>query len=179
MIKKLLVAAAGLFIIAAPALAASDLGAMQQTIGVGKTLSVGLNTSPTGSWFVVYNSSSAVASASIVSGSLIVKGLAAGSANISVCTDNQGTSCMSVAVMVTGSVLGATTTATAAHAVGSWVLDHGTVYYIASNGIIPITTWKIFLNNGGTQSKIVPANAGDLSLPVLALMTSKDSRVAH
>ncbi|HYV34002.1 MAG TPA: hypothetical protein VE973_04105, partial [Candidatus Limnocylindria bacterium] len=64
-----------------------------------------------------------------------------------------------------------------AHPAGSWVIQGKTVYYITSSGLVPITTWAIFLSNGGKANLIVPINDGDMHLPLLALMEAHDSRV--
>jgi hypothetical protein len=171
--KKAIVLVVSFLMFAASAQAANDLGSLQEYIAVGRVLSVGLNSSPTG-WFITSNSNPNVASAVLGQNSVLITGQSFGSATILVCTDSQATHCLSASVTVGGSVLGESVSP---HAPGSWVLDHGTVYYITTDGIIPISTWKIFLSNGGKQSLIQQSNQADLSLSLLPLMTLHDSRV--
>lgn len=174
--KIFLVLAAGL-LFAQFAFAASSLGTLNENIAVGKVLSIGLNTSSTGNWYFGSNSNSAVASGNISSNSLFITGKSVGSTVISACTDTQNNNCMQVTVNVSAAsqVLGASIVSP--HPVKSWVLQGQTVFYVDTNGLIPITTWKIFLNNGGKQSLIKPANSGDLALPMESLMVLHDSRV--
>lgn len=177
--KKFLLVLAGGLIFATSAFAASDLGSLRESIVVGKVLSVGLNPSSSGNWYLGANSNSAVATASISSNSLLINGKSVGSATISACTDAQGNHCLEVNVNVipTGSVLGVNTEN--AHPLNSWVIQGQTVFYVDANGLIPITTWKIFLSNGGKQSLIQPINFGDLKLPLEAFMLPHDSRVQN
>ncbi len=73
------------------------------------------------------------------------------------------------------------TTANADHAWGSWLLYNGTVYYSTQQGLVPVPSWAVFLNNGGQSKFIVKANKYDLAdlnnnpnLPTLAM---SDTRV--
>jgi hypothetical protein len=164
-----------LVLLALPFFGYANYGNLNETIGVGKTVSVGLNTLTNGSWFISGNPNPAVIQASISSSSLIIQGIGMGASSVSACaTDNSG--CVNVNVTVNGLVLGSFT---GAHLAGSWVLgsDGRTVYYVLDNGLIPITTWEIFLDNGGTSEKIVKINQYDEQLPLLAFMTNNDSRV--
>ncbi len=173
MLKKLL--GISFILLAFPFFGSANYGNLSETIGVGKTISVGLNTLTNGSWFISGSPNPAVIQASLNSGSLIIQGTGIGTSGVSVCaTDNSG--CVNVNVTVNGLVLGSFT---GAHLAGSWVLgsDGITVYYIADNGVIPITTWEIFLDNGGTSDKIVKINQYDEQLPLLSFMTNNDSRV--
>jgi len=172
--KKLLLALTVGFIFASTAFAASDLGSLQESVSVGKVVSVGLNPSNTGNWYVVTNSNVAVAGASISSGALLITGKSVGSTAISACTDTQGSHCLLVTVNV-GSVLGSSIVAP--HPAKSWIIQGKTVFYVDVNGLIPITTWKIFLNNGGKQALIQPATSADLTLPWESFMALKDARV--
>src|SRR5436190_1100886 len=83
----------------------------------------------------------------------IINGLSVGNTLVSVCYTNQGIHCLNVNVAVTGSVLGAITYFNA-HPVGSWVIQGQTVYFVSASGLIPISTWQIFLSNGGQASLI-------------------------
>jgi hypothetical protein len=101
-----------------------------------------------------------------------------GSTVINVCTDSKGANCLQVKVSVIiggGQVLGASTVN--AHPYKSWVIEGQTVFYVDTNGLIPVTTWQIFLSNGGQQSLIQPADSADLKLPLEAFMVPHDSRV--
>ena len=171
--KKFLVPLLAFASLAQVAFAANTLGSLKGTIPVGRNLSVALGTSPSGSWYIVNNSKPSVAFAVIFGENLLANGLSAGTTNLSVCTEISATNCMDVEVTV-GGVLGANTQT---HPVGSWVILDKTVFYVHATGLIPIPTWEIFLSNGGRASKIVPANEADLNLPLLPLMTLKDSRV--
>lgn len=69
------------------------------------------------------------------------------------------------------------TTVNASHPWGSWVVSGGTVYFIHRDGLIPISSYDIFLNNGGRASYIVPMNFYDWQLPRLSLMAYVDQRL--
>lgn len=170
--KKFLAIALFMFAVALPAQAAVDLGLVNESIAPGRSLSVGLTS---GNWYVYSNSNSGIASASVSSGALLVKGISNGTAVILVCTDAAGSHCMQVTITVTGNVLGVSVNMP--HPAGSWVIQAGTVYYVHATGLIPVPTWSIFVSNGGTKAKIVEANTGDMSLLVLPLLKNKDSRV--
>jgi hypothetical protein len=172
--KKIIFAGALFFLLAPVTQAVNDLGSLNESVGIGKTISIGLNPSATGQWYNNGNTNPNVASAKISSGNLIISAISQGVTTITTCTDTQSAHCLTITVTVGGSVLGETVSA---HQPGSWVLDHGTVYYISANGVVPITTWKIFLSNGGKQSSIQIANQADLNLPLLGFMVSHDSRV--
>jgi hypothetical protein len=58
-----------------------------------------------------------------------------------------------------------------AHPVGSWILSKKTVYYVTSQGLVPVTSWDIFLRNGGLTKYLVKANKADLTLPLLQNMS--------
>jgi len=67
------------------------------------------------------------------------------------------------------------------HPWGSWLLDDGTIYYSDESGVIAVPTWDIFLNNGGTEDLILPANKFDLeilkSFEQQPLMSLNDARI--
>jgi len=65
----------------------------------------------------------------------------------------------------------------ARHPWGSWVKSGSTVYFVDESGLIPIPDWNTFLNNGGQANLIVAANSYDFKLPILAPMTTGDSRL--
>ncbi|HVY67904.1 MAG TPA: hypothetical protein VHA30_03350, partial [Patescibacteria group bacterium] len=65
----------------------------------------------------------------------------------------------------------------AAHPWGTWIKSGQTVYLVGESGLIPVPDWNTFLNNGGQAAWIVPANAADMRLSVLAPMTYNDSRI--
>ncbi|MGE5298275.1 MAG: putative Ig domain-containing protein, partial [Acidobacteriaceae bacterium] len=65
-----------------------------------------------------------------------------------------------------------------AHPWGSWIKSGSTVYFVHQDGLIPIPSFDVFLNNGGEDRLVVPANSYDFSnKPVLGLMTSNDWRL--
>ena len=171
----LAVAAVSLMPLLVLASAKAAYGNLTETAVVGKTLSVGLNPLPNGGWVILSNSNPAAAAAAVTASAVNIAGQAVGKTVISVC-DSGGSGCLRINVTVVGSVLGLSTGL--AHPAGAWVLgaDGKTVYYVSDAGLIPITTWKIFLSNGGKANKIVPINDSDQTLPLLAFMTLKDSR---
>jgi hypothetical protein len=73
------------------------------------------------------------------------------------------------------------TTANDVHPWDSWLLHNGTVYYSTQQGLIPVPSWAIFLNNSSQSKLIVQANKYDLSVlnenPNLPLLTDNDLRV--
>ncbi len=69
------------------------------------------------------------------------------------------------------------TTQYASHPWGSWVKGGQTVYFVSENGLIPIPSYDIFLNNGGKDSYVVPMNSYDWSRPMLQQMSYNDQRL--
>ena len=63
------------------------------------------------------------------------------------------------------------------HPWGSWIKNGSTVYFVHDSGLIPISSWSVFLNNGGQAALIVQANTYDLRLPVLSPMVMSDARL--
>lgn len=181
MIKKYLILSAIVLFSFAGAGQAYALGGTQtlsESIGAGKTLSVGLYNSDTGSWYITANSNLLVAEASLSYvnyPAVIVKGLTAGTSQIKVCTETAGINCLILNVTVTGSVLGVSTGN--AHPAGTWVISGKTVFYVTADGLIPVSTWDIFLSNGGSEKLIKAINLDDEHLPLLNLMVENDSRV--
>jgi len=68
-------------------------------------------------------------------------------------------------------------TADGGHPRGSWLLSGSTVYFLTPDGLIPIPSWAIFLNNGGQAGFLVKANSYDLGFPKLPLMVNNDTRM--
>lgn len=68
-------------------------------------------------------------------------------------------------------------TANGGHPWGSWIKSGGTVYFVHESGLIPIGDYNTFLNNGGSDSLVVPANSWDFQRPMLSIMTYNDSRL--
>ena len=156
--------------------AQSSLGSVSKTVAVGETLTVDLGQSPTGRWFApsLSNDNKKAAIITTFGNNLIIQGLTTGNVKAKVCTEIQNDNCMNISVKVSGSVLGQETSV---HQSGTWVKSGATIYYVTEAGLIPVPTWKIFLSNGGKTSMVVKANESDLNLPLLPLMTLKDSRV--
>jgi hypothetical protein len=69
------------------------------------------------------------------------------------------------------------TTANASHPWGSWVKSGNTIYFVHESGLIPISSYDIFINNGGNPALVVPANVYDLRLNQLPLMVAGDARL--
>lgn len=152
---------------------AAVISRVTETIGVNKSLSVGLNPPSSGSWSLNGNSNPTVAQVTVSQSLVTILGKSSGSSQVMVCA-NSGSECTEINVTVSG-VLGVSTGLS--HQPGSWVIQGQTVYYVTESGLIPITTWKIFLNNGGKAGNIVPLNEYDERLPLLPFMTLNDSRV--
>lgn len=71
------------------------------------------------------------------------------------------------------------TTANDHHPWGTWVFSGQTIYFVHEYGLIPITTYDIFLNNGGDSKLLVPINGNDWRLPQLPQMTYNDYRLTN
>ena len=73
------------------------------------------------------------------------------------------------------------TTSKAGHPWGSWLVSGKQVYYFGEVGFIPVSTWEIFVNNGGQVQKILKMNSYDLAslkaVGTLPIMEMNDSRV--
>ncbi len=63
------------------------------------------------------------------------------------------------------------------HPWGSWVRSGHTVYFIHENGLIPVPSYDVFLNNGGQDRFVVPMNSYDWQKIQLPVMTYSDSRL--
>lgn len=68
-------------------------------------------------------------------------------------------------------------TAAAPHPWGSWVKSGQTVYFVHENGLIPVTAYDIFLQNGGQDRWVVPMNGYDWQKPILPYLTYADTRL--
>ncbi len=68
-------------------------------------------------------------------------------------------------------------TSNASHPWGSWIVRGSTVYFVHEQGLIPIPSWDMFLNNGGQERLLVQANNWDMQRPQLSLMAYNDSRL--
>jgi|GEM_PF-2786116 len=167
---------------------AGSLGTLNESISVGRSLSIGLDISTAGGWSASNNTNPDVASINVANTSAAIKGLTPGYSVITIC-DGRTSNCLDVKITVSG-VLGASTGLAFnsnyisqsdieryGHTIGTWVKEGFTVYYITSNGLIPVPTYKIFLSNGGTNSKVKVINKYDLARPMLSLLSEKDSRV--
>jgi hypothetical protein len=56
------------------------------------------------------------------------------------------------------------------HDTGTWVSHNGTVYLIGTEKRFPFPSAEVFFSWGGDFAKVVPASAGDLTLPIGPLM---------
>lgn len=74
----------------------------------------------------------------------------------------------------TGYVMGTDHTA---HAWGTWLRSGQTVYFSHEDGLIPIARYDVFINNGGSDAKLVNINSYDWDRPMLSLMRNNDSRL--
>lgn len=64
-----------------------------------------------------------------------------------------------------------------AHPWGSWVKNGSSIYFVHENGLIPIPSYDIFINNGGRDAWVVYANSYDLGRAMLSNMVYNDSRL--
>ena len=69
------------------------------------------------------------------------------------------------------------TTSNTSHPWGSWVKSGQTIYFVHQQGLIPVPSWEIFINNGGRAEWIVSANSYDLNRPMLPNMIWSDNRL--
>jgi len=153
--------------------------------GQSSTVSVYNNNYNSGSYVLSSDSNSSVANASISGSSLYVSGLTAGSTNIMVCQSGYSSSCATLYVTVTGSVLGASTniwfspqspTMYAGQSLavsvnsgvyGSTAYSYGsTAYYVSSNsnpGVVTAslngTVLNLYANTNGTDNISVCSSA--------------------
>lgn len=68
-------------------------------------------------------------------------------------------------------------TAKAAHPWGSWIKSGSTVYFEHDSGLIPVADYATFINNGGEDRLVVPANVYDFRQPLLSVMIYNDPRL--
>lgn len=68
-------------------------------------------------------------------------------------------------------------TASASHPWGTWIKSGQAVYFVHEMGIIPVPDYATFLNNGGEDRLVVPANSWDFQRPMLSSMVYNDSRL--
>ncbi len=52
-------------------------------------------------------------------------------------------------------------TSKAGHPWGTWLLNGKQVYYFNEHGFIPVSSWEVFLSNGGLSQNIVKMNSYD------------------
>ena len=64
-----------------------------------------------------------------------------------------------------------------AHPWGSWVKYGTTIYFVHETGLVPISSYDIFLTNGGPAAGVVNANSYDLIRPILSVMSYNDTRL--
>ncbi len=65
------------------------------------------------------------------------------------------------------------------HPWGTWVVSGQTIYFVHENGLIPIPTYDIFINNGGQDYLVVPINSYDWQRTQLPTMTYNDYRLRN
>jgi hypothetical protein len=67
--------------------------------------------------------------------------------------------------------------AAAAHPWGTWVQSGQAIYFVHQDGLIPVPSWDVFVNNRGASNLVVPANMYDFQKSILSVMTYNDSRL--
>ncbi len=65
----------------------------------------------------------------------------------------------------------------ASHPWGTWIISGTTIYFVDQYGLIPVSDYSIFTNNGGVSQNVVAANGYDMQRPILSIMTLNDSRL--
>lgn len=63
------------------------------------------------------------------------------------------------------------------HPWGSWIKSGRTVYFVHEQGLIPVPSGDVFLNNGGSWNLVVNANRYDFERIILPIMEYNDSRL--
>lgn len=63
------------------------------------------------------------------------------------------------------------------HPWGSWIKSGNTVYFVHESGLIPVTNYDIFLNNGGSDALVVNANMYDFQTTMQAPLEYGDFRL--
>lgn len=174
--KKISVILIGILSFLGPTMvsAAFNSGQTTETLPVGKSLNINLDANPN-STYTVNTSNSQVITAIQSNTSLLIKAINTGTAQATMC-ETISSKCFVATVNVSG-VLGVNTTTLNSHSPGSWVNLGKTIYYVHSSGLIPISTWPIFLSVAPAQFKITEINEGDMLLPLLPLMELNDSRI--
>lgn len=69
------------------------------------------------------------------------------------------------------------TSSNSAHPWGSWILNGSTIYFVHQDGLIPISSYDTFTNNGGQSHMVVPSNIHDFARPILPAMGYNDTRL--
>lgn len=65
----------------------------------------------------------------------------------------------------------------ARHPWGTWIKAGNTIYFVHELGLIPVPSYEAFINNGGEDRLVVPANSYDFSGNILNPMDYGDSRL--
>lgn len=63
------------------------------------------------------------------------------------------------------------------HPWGAWVQSGQAIYFVHQDGLIPVPSWDVFINNRGQSSFVVPANIYDFQRTILSSMVNNDSRL--
>lgn len=149
------------------------------SVQVGQSVEITLPISPSGQWILFNLTGESVASGVVINPVVRITGNAAGRAYFLVCADTSKIACHEIRVGVSneanGLVLGVSTES---HDIGSWVKHKNTVYYVHQNGLIPVPSMKVFVNNGGIAREIQPMSDMDMQLPpYLPELGLNDSRI--
>ena len=166
-----------LFTPATKALAQSPVR-INEKLTVGKTLSLNLGQA---GWKLAGSNNTGIISAQINGENFFIKALNPGLATAFACPENliDPAICAYVTITVNPeNVLGLNTGAAyKPHSAGLFVNVGQTVFYVHEHGLIPITTYPIFLSVAPKNVAIYPANDYDMQLPLLPYMETNDQRV--
>lgn len=149
-----------------------------ENLSQGKTLSLNLGRA---GWKLTGSNNPRIISAQINEEILVIRALSPGLATVFACPENiiDPKLCAYVTVTVNPeNVLGLNTGSSfKPHTTGAFVNVGQTVFFIHEYGLIPITTYPIFLSVAPKNTQIFTANDYDLQLPLLPFMEINDSRV--
>lgn len=149
-----------------------------ENLSQSKTLSLNLGRA---GWKLTGSNNPNIISAQINGEILVIKALNPGLATAFACPENiiDPKLCAYVTVTVNPeNVLGLNTgSSDKPHTTGTFVNVGQTVFFVHEYGLIPITTYPIFLSVASKNTQIVNANDHDLQLPLLPFMELGDSRV--
>jgi hypothetical protein len=150
-------------------------GTLSESLSVGKSLSVGLQSDNTDSWYLARNSNPKVAKAKVANNYLEITALAEGLATIKPCSFI-ARKCLNVSInaakspAASGDVLGASTFKN-----GQLIYSNNTVYIIYKNTKANFANTKILAALGFSAGNITQADVSDMPDTGYTVNTTKDT----